>query len=255
MVIDYQGLVPHGLEKLISKKIREAILESQVPVHELLAAGEEHGARFSLSQRTIREALERLAARHRIRSRRGAAGGTFVNRPTQEAAHLLVADAAALFVTMAEFTLENSIGACREMELVCWRLATERRTDGAPGALASEIDRQRGPSITDSEFDASDARFHRILIDASKDAALGFAAAGVIALLQTAFNLIVFYFRDRTPLAGQHARLLRALVARNDDGYCGALTGYRGPLRKPYRKARSARLSAAEPVARQSARA
>jgi len=39
MAIDYQGLVTQGLARQISEKIRDAILEGRIQVHERLPTG------------------------------------------------------------------------------------------------------------------------------------------------------------------------------------------------------------------------
>ena len=126
MAIDYQGLVTQGLAKQISEKIREAILEGRVRVHERLPTEEELAAKFNVSRPTIREALKRLAAQNLIRSRRGPAGGTFVNQPSQEEARLTVANAARLLVSMGEFALNDIAEARQEIELICCRFAAMR---------------------------------------------------------------------------------------------------------------------------------
>ena len=73
MGINYQGIVTQGLAKQISEKIRDAILEGRLQVHERLPTEEELAARFNVSRPTIREALKRLAAQNLVRSRRGPA--------------------------------------------------------------------------------------------------------------------------------------------------------------------------------------
>jgi len=52
MAIDYQGLVTQGLAKQISEKIRDAILEGRIQVHERLPTEEELAAKFSVSRPT-----------------------------------------------------------------------------------------------------------------------------------------------------------------------------------------------------------
>jgi GntR family transcriptional regulator, transcriptional repressor for pyruvate dehydrogenase complex len=241
MTIDYQGLVTHGLAKQISEKIREAILEGRVQVHERLPTEEELAVKFNVSRPTIREALKRLAAQNLIRSRRGPAGGTFVNQPSREDARLTVANAARLLVSMDEFTLNDIAEARQEIELICCRLAALRRTDEHLSTMALEIERQRQPSLTDEEFCASDVRFHHALVEAAGNPALDFAAAGVIESLQPAVNMVIFRFRDRRKVAAQHDRLYRALKARDSDAACAALTEYMNALRRQHRKAQEAK--------------
>jgi len=250
MEIDYQGLVTHGLAKQISEKIREAILEGRVRVDERLPTEEELAAKFNVSRPTIREALKRLAAQNLIRSRRGPAGGTFVNQPSREEARLTVANAAKLLVSMGDFALSDIAEARQEIELVCCRLAALRRSDEQLAAMAQEIAHQRDLALSDEEFCASDVRFHRALVEAAGNPALDFAAAGVIESLQPAINMVIFRFRDRRKVAAQHERLYRSLKARNVDAACAALIEYMNALRKQYRKAQESRAEGHVPSSR-----
>jgi DNA-binding GntR family transcriptional regulator len=112
MTIDYQGLVTQGLARQISEKIRDAILEGRIQVHERLPTEEELAAKFNVSRPTIREALKRLAAQNLIRSRRGPTGGTFVNQPRRSPPHG---------------------GQCGEVARVHGRLRAQRHRGGAAG--------------------------------------------------------------------------------------------------------------------------
>ena len=241
MTIDYQGIVTQGLARQIAEKLREAILEGRLQVDERLPTEEELAARFDVSRPTVREALKRLAAQNLIRSRRGPAGGTFVTRPTRDETRAMVATAAALLVSMNEFSLDDIAEARLEVESLCVRLAAARRTDADISALAGEIERQLDLALPDDEFCASDVRFHQMLVRAAHNPALEFAAAGLIDSLQPAVNLIVFRFRDRKQVSSQHARILRALVANDAEAACGALRQYMAALRKQYGKAHHAR--------------
>src|SRR5260221_7719837 len=178
MAIDYQGLVTQGLARQISEKIRDAILEGRIQVHEGLPTEQELAAKFDVSRPTIREALKRLAAQNLIRSRRGPTGGTFVNQPSREEARLMVANAARLLVSMGAFALSDIAEARQEIELVCCRLAARRRTDEQLAAMAGEIEQQRDSSLTHEEFFASDVRFPRTLLEAAGEPAPPFFAGG-----------------------------------------------------------------------------
>src|SRR3982074_2451526 len=149
MTIDYQGLVTQGLARQIAEKIRDAILEGRIQVHERLPTEEELAAKFSVSRPTTCEALKRLAAQNLIRSRRGPPGGTFVNQPRREEARLMGATAARWLVSMGACALSDIAGARQEIELVCCRLAARRRTDEQLAAMAREIEQQRDSSLTD----------------------------------------------------------------------------------------------------------
>jgi DNA-binding FadR family transcriptional regulator len=229
VTIDYQGLVTQGLAKQISDKIRDAILEGRLQVSERLPTEEELATRFNVSRPTIREALKRLASLHLIRTRRGPAGGTFVNSPTRDEARYSVATAAALLASIGEFSSDQMAEARHELESVCCRLAARRRTKAHLDALALEIERQKR-AMSDEEFWASDLRFHRTLIEAAGNPALDFIAAGVMESLLPAVNR-GFETCDRELVARQHECLHRALERCDADAACGALTGYMTALR------------------------
>jgi GntR family transcriptional regulator, transcriptional repressor for pyruvate dehydrogenase complex len=246
MAIDYEGIVAHGLAAQIATKIREAILEGRLQVDERLPTEEELAGRFGVSRPTIREALKRLAAQNLIRSRRGPAGGTFVNQPTGQEARLAVANAASLLVSLGEFSLQDIAEARTEVELACCRLAASRRTNAHLATMAEEIERQRLTSLTDEDFCASDVRFHHTVVEAAGNPALEYAAASVLDSLQPAVNMVIFRFRDRAVVADQHQRLHVALLNRDADGACRALTDYMLDLRGQYAKAQEARAEAHE---------
>jgi GntR family transcriptional regulator, transcriptional repressor for pyruvate dehydrogenase complex len=248
MAIDYQGIVTHNLATQIATKIRDAILEGRLRVAERLPTEEELATRFGVSRPTIREALKRLAAQNLIRSQRGPAGGTFVTQPSAREARLAVANAASLLVSLGEFSLQDVAEARTELELVCCRLAATHRAKAHLAALAAEIERQRLKTLSDEEFCASDVRFHHAIVEAAGNPALEYAAASVLDSLQPAVNMVVFRFRDRTRVADQHERLYRALVDRDADGACEALTDYMLDLRKQYAQAQAARAKAKKPT-------
>ncbi len=248
MSIDYQGLVTQGLAKQISEKIREAIFEGRLQVHERLPTEEELAARFSVSRPTIREALKRLAAQNLIRSRRGPAGGTFVNHPTHDEARLAMANAATLLVSLGEFALPDIAEARQALELVCCELAVKRRTEAHLSLMSEEIRRQRDAQLADVQFCASDVRFHRTLVEAAGNPALSFAAAGLLDSLQPAVNLVIFRHRDRKQVAAQHERIRAGLEVRDAKTACAALTDYMNALRRQSRKAQQVRHPGAAPA-------
>jgi GntR family transcriptional regulator, transcriptional repressor for pyruvate dehydrogenase complex len=133
------------------------------------------------------------------------------------------ANAAALLVSMGEFALSDIAEARQEIELVCRRLATKRRTDEHLATLAHEIEQQRNATLSDEDFCASDVRFHRALVEAAGNPALEFAAAGVIESLQPAVNMIIFRFAE------ERASLLpkrRGCICRPIEGEQNPTTDY-----------------------------
>ena len=106
MTINFQPLVAESLAKQIAENIRSSILDGSLKVDDQLPTEEVLAEKFNVSRPTIREALKRLAAQNLIRSRRGPAGGTFVNRPSHEDLSSSLTGAAMLLVSMGEFSKE-----------------------------------------------------------------------------------------------------------------------------------------------------
>ncbi len=101
--LNYEPLVTASLAKQIAEKIRESIADGTLKADDQLPTEDKLAQQFGVSRPTIREALKRLAAQSLIRSRRGPAGGTFINRPTREEVSSNLTTATALLVSLGEF--------------------------------------------------------------------------------------------------------------------------------------------------------
>lgn len=223
MGFDTKPLATESLPKQIARQIREAIVEGRLQADDRLPGEEALAERYGVSRPTIREALKRLAAQNLIRSRRGPAGGTFVNRPSQEELRDALTTAAMLGVGMGEYDLADVVQARRELERICCRLAAQQRTEAQLALMAEELERQRGGALSDEEFCASDVRFHRALVDASGNRILQLVMVAVVEALQPVMNLVVFRFRERGVIVEQHRRLLAALRAGDAETACRVL--------------------------------
>lgn len=213
MAINYQPLVAESLANQIAENIRSAIVEGNLKVDDQLPTEEILAEKYNVSRPTIREALKRLAAQNLIRTRRGPSGGTFVNRPSQEDLRSSLTGAAMLMVSMGEFSLSEIAEARRELELICCRLAAENREEAHLLAMAKEIEKQKDPDVSDVDFCASDVRFHRALVDATRNPVLQFVMFSVIEALQPATNLVIFRFREREKILNQHERIYESIKA------------------------------------------
>ncbi len=224
MSIDYKPLATESLPKQIAKQIRQAIVDGQLRADERLPGEEELAKRYGVSRPTIREALKRLAAQNLIRSRRGPAGGNFVNRPSQEELRDALTTVATLGVGLGEFDLADIAQARRELEKICCRLAAQNRDRAQFAIMTAELENQATGELSDEAFCASDVRFHRALVDASNNRILQLVMVTVIEALQPVMNMVVFRFRERTVIVDQHRRLLSALQNGNVDAACEVLT-------------------------------
>jgi len=224
MGIDYKPLATESLPKQIAQQIRQAIVEGRLRADDKLPGEEELAERYGVSRPTIREALKRLAAQNLIRSRRGPAGGTFINHPNHEELRDSLATAAMLGVGVGEFDLVDVAQARRELELICCRLAAENHDMTQLAIMEEELESQAQGNLSAEAFCASDVRFHRALVDASNNRILQLVMVTVIEALQPVMNMVVFRFRERAVIVDQHQRILAALQAGDADTACEVLT-------------------------------
>ena len=241
MTIKYAPLVTDSLAKQIAESIRGAIADGSLKADDRLPTEEELARRFEVSRPTIREALKRLAAQNLIRSRRGPAGGTFVNRPDREEVGSTLATALALLVGLGEFGLPDVLEARDELEVVCARLAAERREDAELAIMAKEIEVQTDAALSDEDFCASDVRFHRALVDSTHNPVIQFVMFAVIEALQPIENMVVVRFRDRQAIVAQHQRLFQAVKARDAAAAIAAISEQMTYLREAFAAAQEKR--------------
>ena len=237
MTIDYKSIKTDGLAKQIAESIRESIFSGKLKVDDRLPTEEELAGRFGVSRPTIREALKRLAAQNLIRSRRGPTGGTFVNRPSEQQVRSNLANAAALLVTMGEFTLSNIAEARHELEVVCSRLAAERRQQSHLDTMQAEIEVQQNETISDREFCDSDVKFHRALVDATQNPVLQYVMSAVIEALQPIENMVIFRVRERQTIIRQHQQIYAAIRDQDQEQAATAISEQMKYLEEKFREA------------------
>ncbi len=214
-MIDYRGIVTTSVARQIADSLRAAILEGRIKADERLPTEEDLAARYGVSRPTIREALKRLAAQNLVRSRRGPAGGNFVVRPAPaEFAHSL-AGAATLMVSMGAFGHDEIAEARREMQGLCCRLAAARRGAAHLAQMDAELAIQADPATADTEFCASDVRFHRAVVDAAGNGLIGLTMHAVVEAMTPITNMVVARERSRAEIAARH-RALRDAIADGD---------------------------------------
>ncbi len=215
MAIDYQPLNPVSLSRQIADKIREAIISGDLKADERLPTEDELASRFQVSRPTIREALKRLAAQNLVRSRRGPAGGTFVNRPSRQDLCEGLVSAMTLLAGMGEFGLDEISQARLELERISVRLAVEHHRPEQLELLRRELQLQLDGDLSHEDFCASDVRFHRAIVDMGGNGVLSLVSSVVLESFQPVANLVSFRFRERERIVDQHQRLLQAIADRD----------------------------------------
>lgn len=233
----YEPVVRQSISNQIAEQIQLSITDGTLKVDDKLPTEEELARQFNVSRPTIREALKHLAAKSLIRSRRGPAGGTFVTAPSMEDLSEYLKSSVALMVSLGGFDLSDIAEARHELELVCVRLAVERRTDAELDRMAEEIRLQKNEALTDEDFCSSDIRFHRALVDATHSPVLQFQMVSVIEALQPVENLVIFRFRKREKSIRQHEKILRAIRAQDSVKAVKAINEQMNYLRETFAQA------------------
>lgn len=202
-----------GVAAVIASQLREAIVEGALVSDQRLPGEQELADRFGVSRPTIREALKRLAAQNLIRSRRGPAGGTFVNRISWAEAHDSLATLSMLVIGMQGADPAELIEARLALQLACLPFAAERAGPDHIATMRAEVALQREQTTSDEAFCASDVRFHRAMADAACNPMLSFQMASVVEGMQPLLNMITYRARDRQVIANDHAEIAGAIAA------------------------------------------
>lgn len=216
-MIEVQGIVTTSVARQIADSLRAAIVEGRIKADERLPTEEDLAARYGVSRPTIREALKRLAAQNLVRSRRGPAGGNFVVRPAPGELADTLAGAATLMVSMGAFDHDEIAAARRTLQGLCCRLAAAHRTEAHLAQMAAEIAIQRDATIADTEFCASDVRFHRAIVEATGNGLIGLVMHAVVEAMTPITNMVIVRERNRAEIAARHQSLHDAIAAHDGD--------------------------------------
>lgn len=208
----------------IAAALRELILSGELGPDARLPGEQELAARFAVSRPTLREALKRLAAQNLIRTRRGAAGGSFVNRLGWADAREETAATLTLMLGMDPVAPEAVAEARLALLLACAPHAAARRREADLAALRAEVEEQRREDLTDTAFCASDVRFHRAFAEATQNPILALQAASLIDAIQPLINRLTYQSHDRAAIALRHARIASRLERRDLPGLVSELT-------------------------------
>jgi GntR family transcriptional repressor for pyruvate dehydrogenase complex len=100
-----------------------------------------------------------------------------------------------------------------------------------------ELEIQRDQNLSNVDFCASDVRFHRTMVNATKNPFLQFVMVAVIEALLPIGNMVVIRFREREMIANQHERLYEALKARDGDSAAEMLNEHMNYMREKYAEA------------------
>lgn len=211
------------LSASIAAALRASIVDGRILVDERLPSEAELAATFGVSRPTVREALKRLAAQSLIRTRRGASGGAFVNRLSYSAAFEQQITTSTLLLSMNNIDFRTAAEARFALEAACAPMAANRRNQPHLEAMRQQIARQTDPTLSDTDFCASDVMFHRAFVDAAGNPVMSYQLAGVVEAIQPLMNMITYSARDRDRIVALHSAMADALEARQAPAVLDAL--------------------------------
>jgi GntR family transcriptional repressor for pyruvate dehydrogenase complex len=208
------AIIKSSLSKQIAEQLREAIVSGRFKIGERLPTEDELALRFGVSRPSVRETLKRLAAQNLVRARRGPTGGNFVVQPSYEELATSLSGAATLLVGMGALDIVEIIEARRVLQGSCLEMAVQNATAQNISDIASALERQQDPDISDEAFCQADVAFHRALVDASGNGMLRFVMYTVIEALVPLTNMVVSVVRERSDIISLHEKMLADLRAR-----------------------------------------
>lgn len=214
---------PKLLSTNISDRLAARIADGDLMAGDRLPSEADLALQFSCSRATVREALKRLAARNLIRTRRGHAGGAFVNQLTYDAAVAQHVATSTLLLSMNAIDFETAAEARFALERACAGLACTNHQDGDLTAMTDAIARLAAP-CDDVAFCAADVAFHRAFVDAARNPVLSYQLAGAVEAMQPLMNMITYPDRDRTQILSLYRNLAAAMQVRDSSEACDILT-------------------------------
>ncbi|MCU7893414.1 MAG: GntR family transcriptional regulator [Candidatus Thiodiazotropha sp. (ex Ustalcina ferruginea)] len=218
-----QAIIKSSISKQIAEQLRNAIVSGRFKSGERLPTEDELATRYGVSRATVREALKRLAAQNLVRSRRGPAGGNFVNQPTHAELAESLSGAATLLVGLGALDIEEIVEARRTLQGGCLKLAVVNASQEQIQDVETALQLQKDPALSDEAFCDADVAFHRGLVDASNNGMVRFVMYSIIEALVPITNMVVSYVKDRREIIAFHEGLLLALQQRNEQGLESAL--------------------------------
>lgn len=205
-----------GRVDTVLRRLETALLDGSLPAGARLPAERALAEQYAVSRNTIREAIQRLAARGLVRSRRGA--GVFVTDSLRTGIaspwSQLVVDHPALRDDILEFR--------RVLEGATAYFAAQRATDGERArimALLAELERTRAADDHASEAQA-DAALHEAIATASHNTMFLHLHTSIIGMLREHITL------NGTGLRQQDAATSASLLAQHRT-VCEAIGGRR----------------------------
>lgn len=228
----------------VADQLREQILGGVLKAGQRLPRELELAQRFGVSRPTVREALRVLASENLVRTTKGAAGGSFVMRPTVDHISEFLTANINLLAAMDDITLDELLEVRACLEIPAARMAAARRTDELLEALTGSVTDDDAGLTTEEEF-VLNKGFHTTLVESANNKLLVIAAQPIFIVLQTHLQRAVLTATDHATIHGGHARLAEAIAAGDEDAAEAEMRRHLDELRPLYERAWTGRLRAA----------
>lgn len=197
--------------ELIARGLANHIIDSNLAEGSMLPTEREMVETLGVGRTTLREALRLLETRGVLRIRPGPRGGPVVRRPRP-------ADLGAALTLILQFegaSLADVMDARETLEPTIARLAASRVTDEQLAELAKYV---RPGSASEDDPDAflhENERFHSLVAEASRSVVLQVFSDSLKSIADGAFAGVKYSPIRRRAVLDAHARVLRALQARD----------------------------------------
>lgn len=233
----YGNIVTTSAAKQIAEQIQDAILTGRIRGDDRLPTEEELAASYGVSRPTVREALKRLAAQNLIRTRRGPAGGSFINRFNLDQAGETLTTASMMMVSLGTVRMDEIADVRLFMESQCCRDAIAAWSAGTLASLDDALARQKDPSLSDEDFCSADVAFHRALANGGANAMMSYLMYGVIEACVPVTNMVIVYVRDRAEIIRVHESMRDAYAHKRITDLLTALKTLVAYLKDKYAEA------------------
>jgi DNA-binding FadR family transcriptional regulator len=203
---------------------------SRLPTEAMLAV------EFGVSRATVREALRLLAAQNRVRTAKGATGGSYVTVPSAGHLSASLRSGIGLLAESRDVSLEELLEARQLLEVPAARLAAVRRRETDLERLREAIP-GRPLELEAQEQFAFNSDFHSVVLEASGNVLLAIAAQPVFDVLQTRLVRSNLGVRFHRTINAHHRSIAAAIEAGDADAAGGEMHDHVEFLRPFYEKA------------------
>lgn len=216
----FDSIKSRRLSDEIVRQIKEALFTGKLQAGDKLPTERELAERFATSRASVREALRTLEPEGLIRVKKGAEGGIFIadvdHRP-----------AAKSFQTLLQLR-KVSISEIAEVRMIfepqAARLAAERAKAADLRELEEEI-RRMDAAVESKELPRFyDLKFHLIIARATQNPVLELLAESMLGVAARTITEIHPSRETLRHVLERHRRILKAIVMRDADGACRAMS-------------------------------